>query len=154
MMQALQRWMYCLFLVATCMRSSNYRAQKGAIHMIGTSRFSFSLAQWASYQASCLPTLSLKEQTKTWPELDMENLRGTCPKGKLEFRQVFFEPWNDQTLHVQFFLEKLIVQNSLEGLGIIVRCLKQRRNEPLSKWREVPCLLQLGLSHFITFDNC
>ena len=114
----------------TCMRSSNYRAQKSATHLIGTSRFLLSLAQWASYQASHLPTRSLKEQTKTWPELDTENSRGTCPKGKLEFRQVFFEPWNDQTLQVQFFLEKLIVQNSLEGLGIIVRCLKQRRNEP------------------------
>lgn len=54
----------------------------------GKSSFSFSLAQCTRYQAGCLPTKYLKEQTKTCPR--QQNVRATCSKGKLEFKFFFF----------------------------------------------------------------
>lgn len=130
-MQALQRWMYCLFLVSTCMRSSNYWVEKSAIHLLGTSRFSCSLAQWTSYLTSFLQTKSLKEQTKACPgQAKFENY---LSQGQAE-TWVYFQPWNDQTLH--FFLQKLIVRNSLEE-GLIINCQMSQAEE---EWT----LLQLG----------
>jgi len=53
------------------------------------SNFSFSLGQWARDQVSCLPTKALKLQLRL--AQGKQNLRATCPKGKLEF----FKPWQE-----------------------------------------------------------
>jgi len=53
------------------------------------SNFSFSLGQWAKAQASHLPTK--KKKTKTLRHAQgKQNLRATCPMGKMDFK-FFFE---------------------------------------------------------------
>ena len=63
--------------------------QRYTLLTIQFNSFSFSLAQWTRDQASCLSTISLKEQTMTYP--GQENLRANIFQGQAGIK-VFFEP--------------------------------------------------------------